>query len=246
MKQSRFGKEFKPHAEKVSAVQEIFSSVANKYDLMNDLMSGGFHRAWKRNLVADIARSKPNVVLDMAAGTGDITARLHRQLPEAEIIAIDINESMLSNGRDRHIDEGRFERISSVVGSAEAIPLPDRSVDAYVISFGLRNVGDIDLALREAYRVLRPGGHFYCLEFSPVQSPLLKKGYSFYAANVIPALGELIAKDRASYQYLVDSIETFCTASELKARMTKAGFIGVYNTPYLGGVVQCHVGRVSV
>ncbi len=244
MKHSPFGKEFKPHAKKVAAVQGIFSAVSDKYDLMNDLMSGGLHRYWKHDFVGMIARMQPQIILDMATGTGDIAARLHQELPESIIHALDINASMLVKGRNRHIDEGRFARIHPVVASAEAIPLPDDAVDAYVISFGLRNVGDVDRALKEAHRVVKPGGSFFCLEFSPVQSPLVKRGYSFYATHVIPALGAMITGDRAAYQYLVDSIETFCTASELHQRIQDAGFIGVYNTPYAGGVVQCHVGRV--
>ncbi|USO01426.1 MAG: ubiquinone/menaquinone biosynthesis methyltransferase [Alphaproteobacteria bacterium] len=245
MTQSPFGKGFKPHHEKIIAVNRIFSGVANAYDLMNDLMSVGLHRAWKYSFVKTVTRANPGIILDMAAGTGDISGRLHQALPAAEIVAMDINPDMLNRGRDAHIDKGRVTRIMHAVASAEAIPLADAAVDAYVISFGLRNVGCVDKALAEAQRVLKLGGSFYCLEFSPATSPLLKRGYDFYAQYVIPTLGEIVTGNRAAYQYLVDSIETFCLPHELSAKMRQAGFTGVYNIPFMGGIVQCHVGYVE-
>jgi demethylmenaquinone methyltransferase/2-methoxy-6-polyprenyl-1,4-benzoquinol methylase len=210
-------------AEKTGLVREVFNRVANRYDLMNDLMSGGIHRLWKAEFMRAVAPRSNETLLDVAAGTGDIAAawRGHGGGPA---VLCDINEAMLSNGRDRAIDHGRLVGLSWVVGNAESLPFPDRSFDAYTIAFGLRNVTKIDAALAEAQRVLKPGGRFFCLEFSRVAVAPLRRAYELYSDAVIPRLGAIVAKDRQSYAYLVESIRRFPPQDALIERIVGAGF----------------------
>jgi demethylmenaquinone methyltransferase/2-methoxy-6-polyprenyl-1,4-benzoquinol methylase len=210
-------------SEKTGLVREVFDRVAARYDLMNDLMSLGVHRAWKVSFVRQIAPRPGEMLLDVAAGTGDI-ATGWRRAGGGPAILCDINSAMLSRGRDRALDRGLFEGLSWVVGNAEALPFPDRSVDVYTIAFGLRNVTDIDAALVEARRVLKPGGRFFCLEFSHLAIAPLQRLYDLYSDAVIPRLGAWIAKDRDSYVYLVDSIRRFPDQTALIGRITEAGF----------------------
>src|SRR5688572_5625135 len=195
--------------EKTQKVIGVFDSVAGNYDLMNDLMSGGVHRLWKNHFVRKI-RPRPGLnYLDVAGGTGDIAFRIREKAgPTAKITLCDLNTEMLSVGRDRAIDRGWLD-LEWVTGNAEALPLPDESVDVYTIAFGLRNVTRIDTALAEAVRVLKPGGRFFCLEFSAVDEPFLAKIYDAWSFRVIPRIGQAVAKDRDSYQYLVESIRKF-------------------------------------
>jgi demethylmenaquinone methyltransferase/2-methoxy-6-polyprenyl-1,4-benzoquinol methylase len=228
--------------EKTALVRGVFDSVARRYDLMNDLMSGGMHRVWKDRFVRMI-RPRPNwTYLDVAGGTGDIAFRLRKKAgPEARITVCDLNESMLSVGRDRALDRG-YGELEWVTGNAETLPFPDSTFDVYTIAFGLRNVTRIDTALAEAFRVLRPGGRFFCLEFSRVTDPILAKLYDRFSMSVIPRLGSIVAKDRQSYQYLVESIRKFPHQNELAERVANVGFQGVDCIDFSGGIAAVHSG----
>lgn len=239
-----FGEESVTPAQKTKKVIGVFDSVAPSYDVMNDLMSGGLHRLWKDHLIRKI-RPRPGLhYLDVAGGTGDIAFRIRKKTgPGARITLCDLNTEMLSVGRDRALDKGFAPQdFEWVTGNAETLPLPDNSVDVYTIAFGLRNVTRIDTALTEALRVLRPGGRFYCLEFSKVQEPTLARIYDEYSFRLIPKMGEIVAKDRDSYQYLVESIRKFPPQKELLKRMEMAGFsrCNVENLTF--GVVAIHSG----
>ncbi len=203
-------------------MREVFSRVASRYDLMNDLMSAGIHRAWKASFIRMLAPRPEENLLDVAAGTGDI-AQGWRGSGGGPAVLCDINQAMLATGRDRAIDRGAISGLSWVVGNAEALPFPDRSFDAYAIAFGLRNVTDIDAALAEARRVLKPGGRFFCLEFSRVAVAPLRLLYERYSDAVIPRLGAIVARDRESYQYLVESIRRFPNQQALLGRIAGAG-----------------------
>ena len=229
--------------EKTKLVRGVFDSVADKYDLMNDLMSAGVHRLWKDRLIRLIRPKAEDHHLDVAGGTGDIAFRIRKAAGEdTRITVCDLDEAMLNVGRDRALDKGWLTGFDWITGNAEALPIPDESVDVYTISFGLRNVTRIDNALKQAYRVLKPGGRFYCLEFSHVDEPILAKLYDGYSNNVIPSLGQFIAKDRESYQYLIESIRKFPTQSELEDRMRAAGFDFAKHINLSFGVVSIHYG----
>ncbi len=226
---------------KTGLVREVFDSVAGRYDLMNDLMSGGVHRLWKSALIDTLRPRNGMDLLDVAGGTGDI-ARRFRAAGGGPVTVCDINESMLRVGRDKSIDRGLLRGIDWVVGDAEALPFPECSVGAYTIAFGLRNVTHIDRALAEARRVLRPGGRFLCLEFSHVTVPGLAALYDRYSFNVLPALGAMVAKDRDSYQYLVESIRRFPPQETLAGMMAKAGLERVTYRNLSGGIAALHSG----
>lgn len=239
-----FGEKNVTPDEKTGLVRGVFDNVALKYDLMNDLMSGGIHRLWKDRFVRQI-RPRPGLhYLDVAGGTGDIAFRIRRKAgPSARITVCDLNENMLKVGRDRAIDHGWLSGFEWVTGNAESLPLPDSSVDVYTIAFGLRNVTHIDTALKEAVRVLKPGGRFFCLEFSHVQEPVLAKFYDLYSENVIPRIGQAVAKDRESYQYLVESIRKFPDQKALKARMEAAGLENTGFSNLSAGIAAIHYGN---
>ncbi|MCF8496208.1 MAG: bifunctional demethylmenaquinone methyltransferase/2-methoxy-6-polyprenyl-1,4-benzoquinol methylase UbiE [Alphaproteobacteria bacterium] len=229
--------------EKTGLVRNVFDSVAQRYDLMNDLMSGGLHRLWKDRFVRQIRPRPGSACLDVAGGTGDIAFRLHAKAGAGtEITICDINEHMLRVGRDRGLDKGHLKDFSWVAGNAESLPFPDQRFDLYTIAFGLRNVTRIDMALADAFRVLRPGGRFYCLEFSRVENPLLARLYEGYSFGVIPQIGKLVAGDSESYRYLVESIRKFPSRENLAARMENAGFKNVKFTNLSGGIVSIHQG----
>lgn len=237
-----FGEKPVTPEEKTGLVRGVFDSVASKYDIMNDLMSGGVHRLWKDRFVREVRPRAGKTYLDVAGGTGDIAFRIHRKVGgHARIILCDLNEHMLSVGRDRAIDRG-WSDLEWVTGNAESIPLPDNSVDTYTIAFGLRNVTRIDTALSEAFRVLKPGGNFFCLEFSRVNNPLLAKAYDLYSFNAIPRIGQMVANDRDSYEYLVESIRKFPPQHDLKKRMENAGFSRVAFCNLSGGIAAIHRG----
>ncbi len=236
-----FGSKYVTPDEKDGLVRDVFDSVYGKYDLMNDLMSGGIHRLWKDRFISEIRPKPGKIYLDVAGGTGDIAFRIRRKTgPDAKIIICDVNENMLSAGRDRAINKG-WTDFEWVTGNAESLPVPDSSVDIYTISFGLRNVTHIDTALQEAFRVLRPGGMFFCLEFSRVQNSMLAGAYDLYS-KVIPEIGELVVKDRESYEYLIESIRRFPAQKELVARMENAGFQRVHYHNLTTGISAIHRG----
>ncbi len=241
--QASFGFRDVPATEKAGMVRRVFESVAPRYDLMNDLMSGGVHRLWKNTLV-DVVHPRPGEkLLDVAGGTGDIAFRLlGRQGDRPDVTVCDINPAMLEVGRDRAVDRGLLRGLTWTTGDAEALPFPDRSFDAYTIAFGLRNVTDIDKALREACRVLKPGGRFYCLEFSRVTQPTLGRVYDAYSERALPFFGRLVARDAESYRYLHESIRRFPPQHELAARMRRAGFANVAWRDMTMGVVALHSG----
>jgi demethylmenaquinone methyltransferase/2-methoxy-6-polyprenyl-1,4-benzoquinol methylase len=237
-----FGYRDVPRGEKEPLVRQVFDSVAPRYDLMNDLMSLGVHRLCKAELVRLVAPRAGQALLDVAGGTGDVAFRLQDRAPKARLTVCDINEKMLSAGRDRAIDDGRLHGLDWVVGNAETLPFASSRFDAYTIAFGLRNVTDIDAALIEARRVLKPGGRFFCLEFSQVVLPWLKDIYDRYSFTVLPFLGGIVANDRESYRYLAESIRKFPPQEELRARLQAAGLEQARYRNMTGGVVAIHSG----
>jgi demethylmenaquinone methyltransferase/2-methoxy-6-polyprenyl-1,4-benzoquinol methylase len=236
-----FGFREVPKAEKASLVRQVFDSVAPRYDLMNDLMSLGIHRIWKRIFVNAIACSPRETLLDLAGGTGDISFGALAGGAK-RVILTDINAEMLEVGRKRALDRGIVDRISFAVVDAERIPLPDRSVEKVSIAFGLRNCTDKDAVLREARRVLRPGGRFHCLEFSKLEIAALAPVYDTWNFKVLPEIGARIAKDRASYEYLAESIAKFPDQPTLAGMMEKAGLERVAYRNLSGGIVAIHTG----
>ena len=230
--------------ERQRLVNDVFSRVAGRYDLMNDLMSGGMHRLWKADLINWLAPSRRETLalLDVAGGTGDVARRfLNSASQQSSATICDINAEMLKAGRDKL--GGRFgDRLRFVQGNAETLPFPDRSFDVYTIAFGIRNVTHIEAALAEAFRVLKRGGRFLCLEFSDVRTPMLDKVYEAYSFKVIPRLGELVAGDGASYQYLVESIRRFPDQDAFAAMIVKAGFERVQYRNLSGGIAALHSG----
>jgi len=231
--------------EKTARVGDVFSSVAENYDLMNDLMSGGLHRLWKNHFVAKMNPRAGEVIVDVAGGTGDIALRCAKATQsQAVITACDINPDMLAIGKDKAIDSGFLSGLEWIVGNAEALPFASRSVDLLCISFGLRNVTHIDTALHEFARVLKRGGRFYCMEFSSGVIPPLKKIYDLYSFSVLPWLGEKIAHDRASYQYLAESIRQFPDQKTLETRMKQAEFENIHHENLMGGIAAIHSGWI--
>ncbi|WP_298427155.1 bifunctional demethylmenaquinone methyltransferase/2-methoxy-6-polyprenyl-1,4-benzoquinol methylase UbiE [Rhodoblastus sp.] len=231
--------------EKQELVDEVFHKVAHRYDVMNDLMSGGMHRVWKDIFVAKARPSTrvPFKHLDVAGGTGDIAFRVARAGgPKTAVTVLDINPDMLAVGRERAEKAGLAGQLDFVEANAEALPLPDGEFDAYTIAFGIRNVPRIDKALREAHRVLKRGGHFLCLEFSHVEAPFLARLYESYSFSMIPMMGRLVTGDAEPYRYLVESIRQFPKPQEFAAMINDAGFKRVGFTQLTGGVVAIHSG----
>lgn len=238
-----FGERAVEPDEKTDLVRGVFSSVATRYDLMNDLMSGGIHRLWKSRLIASIRPRPGERLLDVAGGTGDISIKFLAAAGQGAAATIcDLSEDMVRVGRDRAIDRGRVAGLDFLVGNAESLPVADASVDVYTIAFGLRNVTRIDPALAEARRVLKPGGRFFCLEFSRVVLPLLRRIYDAYSYAAIPRLGALVAGDRDSYQYLVESIRRFPDQPSLAERMSEAGLARARWQNLSGGIAAIHSG----
>ena len=236
-----FGFERVPIEEKPRLVRRVFESVASRYDLMNDLMSGGIHRLWKSEMIRRLNPRPGQLLLDVAGGTGDIAERFVAT-PGTSAIVCDVNQAMVETGRDRAIDRGRLSEIAWLCGDAEALPIASRSVDAVTIAFGLRNVTHMEAALAEMRRVLKPGGRFLCLEFSPVSTPGLARLYDLYSFNVLPRIGQIVTGDREAYQYLVESIRRFPDRQELARRMEAAGFEQVTVRSLSGGIAALHSG----
>ena len=228
---------------KASMVADVFHSVASRYDLMNDLMSAGIHRIWKRFTIELSGVRKGNSVLDIAGGTGDLAARFADIVgPEGAVVLADINESMLKVGRDKLLDSGHLGNLEFVQADAQYLPFPDDSFDCITIAFGLRNVTDKDRALRSMLRVLKPGGRLLVLEFSKPQNALLSKAYDAYSFKVLPVMGRLVANDSDSYQYLAESIRVHPDQETLKEMMEDAGFTRCEYHNMTGGVVALHKG----
>jgi len=240
---THFGFRDVPVADKQKLVGEVFSSVAGKYDLMNDAMSLGIHRVWKRYFVATAQVRKGDRVLDLAGGTGDIAALLKERVGDGgELVLGDINGQMLRVGRDRMTDRGNVRGFEYVQCNAQYLPFPDASFDLVTIAFGLRNVTDKDMALREMQRVLKPGGQARVLEFSEVTADWFKPIYDFHSFKVLPKLGRLFAGDADSYQYLAESIRKHPPQAELKAMMEAAGFARCDYRNLSAGIVAIHTG----
>jgi demethylmenaquinone methyltransferase/2-methoxy-6-polyprenyl-1,4-benzoquinol methylase len=244
--ETHFGNETIPLDEKQHRVDAVFQSVARRYDLMNDLMSGGLHRAWKDALVTAInppRSDRPFALLDLAGGTGDVALRATKAGGAGTRVTVcDINADMLGVGAERAIDRGCDDRVVFEQGNAEELRYADESFDCVSIAFGIRNVPRIDLALRETWRVLRRGGRFLCLEFSSVDVPGLDILYELYSFQVIPHIGSVVAGDRDAYQYLVESIRRFPKPKAFARMIEDAGFRRVTFTPMTGGVVALHSG----
>jgi demethylmenaquinone methyltransferase/2-methoxy-6-polyprenyl-1,4-benzoquinol methylase len=254
--ETHFGFQRVALADKQALVDDVFHSVAWRYDLMNDLMSGGLHRAWKEALVTAVnpptkgrpgrleeKTERPFALLDVAGGTGDIALRvIEAGGPGTRATVLDVNAEMLAVGRARAAEHGRDGVIEFIEGNAEALPFADRSFDAVTIAFGIRNVPRIERALEQAFRVLRTGGRFLCLEFSTVDVPGLDALYELYSFNVIPALGGAVTGDREAYRYLVESIQRFPRPEAFAEMMRTAGLRRVSFTPITGGVVALHSG----
>jgi demethylmenaquinone methyltransferase/2-methoxy-6-polyprenyl-1,4-benzoquinol methylase len=240
---THFGFKEVPTGDKVSAVAGVFHSVAAKYDVMNDLMSMGIHRIWKRQTIEMSGVRSGDSVLDLAGGTGDLTMRFSDIVgPKGRVILADINESMIKVGRDRLIDKGVVSNVSYVQANAEVLPFPDDSFDCITIAFGLRNVTDKDKALASMCRVLKPGGRLLVLEFSKTDNPLLTKVYDTYSFKILPKIGKLIAGDEESYRYLAESIRMHPDQATLKGMMETAGLVNCRFHNMTGGIVALHYG----
>lgn len=241
-KTTHFGYQDVREDEKASRVHGVFSSVASRYDVMNDVMSGGVHRLWKDAMMDWLAPRSGQRLLDVAGGTGDIAFRFLTRAGQAEAVVLDMTEPMLIEGRKRADAEALSDRLDWVTGDAMALPFEDSSFDVYTISFGIRNVTRIPDALAEAYRVLRPGGRLMVLEFSQLPNPMMQKAYDLYSFNVIPRMGQVIAGDRDSYQYLVESIRKFPDQESFAQMIRTAGFDNVNFRNMTFGVAALHSG----
>ena len=251
-KTTTFGYETVSEAEKVSRVDGVFRSVAEQYDIMNDVMSAGVHRLWKHDVMNKVNPQPGEVHVDVAGGTGEL-ARAFIELADkagkrrgdtrkARAIVCDINDAMLAAGEKRKDSQALSDRLTWVCGDGQNLPLPDNSADALTVSFGIRNFGDRLEGLRDFKRVLKPGGRLAILEFSHMTAPMLQKAYDAYSFNFIPKMGAMIAGDSASYQYLIESIRQFPKADEFKAEIEEAGFKNVSVTIFSGGIAALHFG----
>ena len=245
--QDHFG--FQPVAEgdRQARVNTVFDSVAAKYDLMNDAMSGGLHRLWKAHLINRLRPEKGMRLLDLAGGTGDIAFRFLEARGELEegavpVTVCDINPNMLEVGRGRALDKGYLREIEWLTGNAEDLPLGDETFDAVTIAFGIRNVTNLEKAIKEAHRVLKPGGRYLVMEFSSGQAPLIRDVYDWYSFNVIPKIGKAITGDEAAYEYLVESIRKFPRPKVFAKLMSDAGFVRVAMDQLAGGIVTLYRG----
>lgn len=238
-----FGYTQVPKQDKVKRVAEVFHSVADKYDIMNDLMSFGIHRIWKKITIEYSSVRKGQKVLDLAGGTGDLTAKFSQIVGDDGLVVLaDINESMLKVGRDKLRDKGLFKNIEYVQANAEELPFADNYFDCITISFGLRNVTDKQKALESMWRVLKPGGRLLILEFSKPQYQILNKAYDLYSFTMLPLMGKIVANDSDSYRYLAESIRMHPDQKTLKKMMEDAGFVDAKYHNMTGGIVALHTG----
>jgi len=243
--QTHFGFEAVSADERTRRVKDVFRRISSSYDLMNDLMSVGIHRLWKDHLVQNVELNPHSHILDMAGGTGDIAFRFLKTYPhlELQITICDLTPTMIEIGRKRATDQGFLEQSHGVewtCSNAENLPFADDSVDLYTIAYGLRNVTHLDQALKEAFRVLKVGGQFICLEFSQVKTAIFREAYDFYSFRVLPILGEYVAQDRAAYQYLVESIRQFPDQEALSSLIKAAGFSSVHWQNLCSGISCIH------
>ncbi|MCC8369441.1 MAG: bifunctional demethylmenaquinone methyltransferase/2-methoxy-6-polyprenyl-1,4-benzoquinol methylase UbiE [Rickettsia endosymbiont of Oxypoda opaca] len=243
MNQTNFGFKKVNLTDKQKLVNNIFTGVANKYDLMNDIMSFGVHRLWKAEFIRQIPNLNANI-LDVASGSGDIALKIAQKAKarnsKLHITLCDINEEMLENAKKRAIDLNLLQNLNYTVADAENLPFPDNSFDYYTIAFGIRNVPDINKTLKEAYRVLKPMGKFLCLEFSKLDEGYFKNFYEFYSFNIIPKIGQIITNNQEAYQYLVESIKLFPAQDDFKIMIQNAGFEEVRYNNLTNGVVAIH------
>ncbi|HEY1781114.1 MAG TPA: bifunctional demethylmenaquinone methyltransferase/2-methoxy-6-polyprenyl-1,4-benzoquinol methylase UbiE [Roseiarcus sp.] len=243
--ETHFGRRTVRLDEKQGLVNDVFRSVATRYDVMNDLMSFGLHRAWKDALVAKVrpSLSRPFSHIDVAGGTGDVAMRVMKAGgPQTEVTLVDVNGDMLRLGEKRAARRAFSKRLTFVEGNAEALPLPDARFNAYTIAFGIRNVPRIEDALKEAYRVLKHGGRFLCLEFSRIDVPVVDQFYDAYSFAAIPAMGKVVTGDGSAYRYLVESIRRFPPPERFAEMIREAGFARVDFTRLSGGIVAIHSG----
>jgi len=241
-KTTHFGFEDIPEAQKAGRVHGVFTNVASKYDIMNDVMSVGIHRVWKDAMMDWLAPRPGQRLLDVAGGTGDIAFRFLKRAGDADAVVLDMTESMLIEGRKRAEAEAMSSSLDWLVGDAMALPFEDNSFDVYTISFGIRNVTRIPDALSEAYRVLKPGGRLMVLEFSQLPNDMMQKAYDLYSFNVIPRMGQVIAGDSDSYQYLVESIRKFPDQETFAGMIRDAGFQNVSYRNMTFGIAALHAG----
>lgn len=240
---THFGYEQVRAEEKAKRVAGVFHSVAAKYDLMNDLMSGGIHRLWKRFTIEMSGVRVGDSVLDIAGGTGDLSAKFSKLVGDKGLVVLaDINDSMLRVGRDKLLDQGTAQNLHCAQTDAQYLPFPDNSFDCITIAFGLRNVTDKDLALTEMQRVLKPGGRLLVLEFSKPVNPLLEKAYDVYSFRLLPVMGKLVTKDADSYRYLAESIRMHPDQRSLQTMMENAGLVQCKYHNMTGGIVALHKG----
>ncbi len=241
-KTTHFGAKTVPEDEKAGMVRNLFTDVANKYDIMNDVMSGGIHRIWKEAMMDWLAPRAGQRLLDVAGGTGDVSFKFLNRAGHGHATVCDITESMLVEGRKRAEAAQLADSLDWVVGDAMALPFDDNSFDVYTISFGIRNVTRPQDALAEAYRVLRPGGRLMVLEFSQLPNPMMQKAYDLYSFNIIPRMGQIIANDRDSYQYLVESIRNFPDQDTFLEMVKDAGFEQAKYRNLTMGIAALHSG----
>ena len=237
-----FGSKEVPSHAKSKLVGSIFDDVAERYDLMNDIMSGGIHRIWKRRIIDELSSRPPNRLLDLAGGTGDIALRARKRfaINETEITVCDINSKMLEQGRKRAWDLGYVRSINWLCANGESLPFPNNQFDACTLGFGLRNMTSIEEALSEIARVIKPGGRFICLEFTPDVAPSLNNAYKAYSKHIIPRLGNWITGHPEAYRYLVDSIRRFPHASQVSNMLGQAGFGGIRISALSAGIASLH------
>ena len=241
-KTTHFGFETVPESEKAGRVQGVFGSVASRYDIMNDVMSGGIHRVWKDAMMDWLAPRSGQKLLDVAGGTGDIAYRFLKRAGQGHATVLDLTEEMLVEGRKRAEASQMVDQLDWSVGDAMTLPFPDNSFDVYTISFGIRNVTRPQDALNEAFRVLRPGGRLMVLEFSQIPNPAMQWAYDRYSFNLIPLMGQLIANDRDSYQYLVESIRKFPDQDKFLNMVRSAGFENAKYRNLTAGIACLHSG----
>ncbi|WP_341793643.1 MULTISPECIES: bifunctional demethylmenaquinone methyltransferase/2-methoxy-6-polyprenyl-1,4-benzoquinol methylase UbiE [unclassified Rickettsia] len=243
MNQTNFGFKKVNLTDKQHLVNNIFTGVADKYDLMNDLMSGGMHRLWKDEFIRQIPNLNSNI-LDVASGSGDVALKIVKkaktQAAELSMTLCDINQEMLDKAKKRAINLNFLQNLDYVLANAENLPFPDNSFDYYTIAFGIRNIPNIDKALKEAHRVLKPMGKFLCLEFSKLEEGYFKNFYEFYSFNIIPKIGQIITNNQEAYQYLVESIKLFPSQDDFKIMIQNAGFEEVRYKNLTNGVVAIH------